>query len=385
MTTRTTPTLPGITPSLLCGLLLTACSLTVPLHDGAAQPPATAPAQPAAEEQIQVAGTLTAHFLDVGQGDATLLAGPDFTILIDAGRHDRTDVVPHLRRAGVDSIDLLIGTHAHADHIGQFPEVLAAFPVTEVWLSGNEHTSQAFERAVDAILDSEAGYHEPRAGEVVNIGSARVEVLNPNSLTEDLHESGVVVRVVFGDVAFLFTGDAEAETELEIIQRGHELNAEILQLGHHGSRTSSHPSFLDAVDPEIAIYSAGEDNSYGHPHEEVVDRVTNLGIKLYGTPRHGTIRVVADGDAYRVHAGRIDPIRGPPDDEPSDGCSAGQINVNTASSAQLQEIVHIGPSRAAQLIQQRPFSSLDQLTRVKGIAAGRLRDIKAQGLACVGK
>jgi competence protein ComEC len=110
--------------------------------------------------------TLIVHFIDVGQGDATLFAGPDFTILVDAGRHDRNDVVPYLQSVGVESIDLLVGTHPHADHIGQFPEVLNAFPVNEVWMSGDSHTTRTFERALDAILASDTGYHEPRAGEV---------------------------------------------------------------------------------------------------------------------------------------------------------------------------------------------------------------------------
>jgi competence protein ComEC len=101
----------------------------------------------------------------VGQGDSTLLAGPDFTILIDAGRHDRNDVVPHLEQIGISAIDLLVGTYPHADHIGQFPQVLQRFPVTEVWMSGDSHTSLTFERALDAILASGAAYHEPRAHE----------------------------------------------------------------------------------------------------------------------------------------------------------------------------------------------------------------------------
>jgi competence protein ComEC len=104
-------------------------------------------------------GELVVYFLSVDQGDATLLAGPDFTILIDAGRHDRSDVVPHLRRAGVQAIDLLVGTHPHADHIGQFPAVLDQFTVAEVWLSGDTHTTRTFERTVDAILAAGAAYH----------------------------------------------------------------------------------------------------------------------------------------------------------------------------------------------------------------------------------
>jgi competence protein ComEC len=249
-------------------------------------------------------GELVVYFLDVDQGDATLLAGPDFTILIDAGRHDRSDVAPQLHRAGVQAIDLLVGTHPHADHIGQFPAVLDQFTVAEVWLSGDTHTTRTFERAIDAILASGAAYHEPRAGEIYEIGSARVEVVNPDRLTGDFHEGAIALRIVFGEVAFLFTGDAEAPTEAAMIARRRPLRAEVLQLGHHGSRTSSSLPFLHAVNPEVAVYSAGRGNAYGHPHAEVLQRLERLGIPVYGTDVHGTVRVITDGVTFWVEAER---------------------------------------------------------------------------------
>lgn len=245
-------------------------------------------------------GDLHVHFIDVGQGDATLLQGPDFTILIDAGRHDQADVVPYLTAVGVERIDLLIGTHPHADHIGQFPEVLAAFPVTEVWLSGFEHPTRTFERALDAILASDAGYREPRAGEVHRIGSARLLVLNPVELGEDLHDSNIAVHVQYGEIGFVFTGDAETPTEIAIASRGYNIGAEVLHLGHHGSATSTSDALLDVVRPEVAVYSAGIDNSYGHPHREPLARLAARGIAVYGTDRHGTIVITTDGKEYAV-------------------------------------------------------------------------------------
>jgi competence protein ComEC len=255
---------------------------------------------------------LTAYFFDVGQGDATLLAGPDCTIVIDAGRHDRNDVVPLLRSAGVQSIDLLIGTHPHADHIGQFPQILEAFAVREVWMSGESHTSRTFERALDATLSSGAAYHEPRAGESYRIGSVLVEVLHPAELSGDFNDSSVGVRISFGQVALVFTGDAERHAEHQMIARGHALSAQILQLGHHGSRTSSTPEFLHAVRPEVAIYSAGEGNSYGHPHDEVLQRLSQMGIPVLGTDRHGTIRVTTDGSQFQIATERGVLMASPP-------------------------------------------------------------------------
>jgi competence protein ComEC len=129
-------------------------------------------------------------------------------------------------------------------------------------------------------------------------------VVNPDQITGDFHEGSVALRVIFGEVAFLFTGDAEAATEAAMIARRHALNAEVLQLGHHGSRTSSSLALLQVVNPEVAVYSAGRGNTYGHPHTEVIERLGRLGIPVYGTDVHGTVRVITDGDTFWVEAER---------------------------------------------------------------------------------
>ncbi|MBU9712135.1 MBL fold metallo-hydrolase [Bacillus tamaricis] len=333
------------------------------------------------------------HFIDIGQGDATLLKGPDFTILIDAGRHDRNDVVPYLQNEGVTSLDLVIGTHPHADHIGQMDKVLEQLDVKEVWMSGDEHTSRTFERVLDAILDSDADYHEPRAGERYNFGSLIVEVVNPDRLTGDFHEGSISVRVVYGEIKLLFTGDAEHQTERAMINRGHNLEAHIFQLGHHGSSTSNTESFLNAVKPEITIYSAGLNNSYGHPHNEVVNRINKMGIPLYGTDIHGTIIVHTDGKSYRVYTQMDGDITVSPDESDNgtgeqkqgDGTASSEycIDINTAPKEEIIQITHIGDARAEELINLRPFQSIDGLTRINGIGSGRLSDIIEEGLACV--
>ncbi len=318
---------------------------------------------------------LVVHYFDVGQGDATLLQGPDFTILIDAGRHDRQDVVPLLQASGVDRIDLLIGTHPHSDHIGQFDKVMESFPVGEVWFPGTLHTTRTFERAIDAILASDAAYHEPRAGETFQFGSARLEVLNPHELTQDFNGDSIALRILYGSVAFMFTGDAEAETEAEILTRGHNLVSQVLQLGHHGSRTSSTPAFLKATQPEVAIYSAATDNSYGHPHPEILTRLMDMEVPVYGTDVHGTIRVITDGAEYEVIPEKNGTLT---------MCGPNQVNINAAPVERLVMIRHIGPARADELIDLRPFNTLQELTRISGIGASRVDEIIDEGVACVG-
>lgn len=354
--------------------------------------PTTVAAAPGGVADVD--GDLAVHFFDVGQGDSTLLAGPDFTIVIDAGRHDRTDVVPHLRRAGVEAIDLLVGTHPDADHIGQLADVLVAFPVTEVWMSGDQHTTLTFERALDAILAADAGYHEPRAGEAYDIGSAHVEVINPASIGGELNDGSIALRITFGEVTFLFPGDAEAPAEAGMLQRGHDLSADVLHVGHHGSAASTSEPFLAAVSPRIAVYSAGAGNQYGHPSAEVLARLADHGVDVYGTDVHGTVVVTTDGESMTVETtGASAPLPAPttttttttsPQEATSSACEPWQVDINSAPPEELERIIHIGPERAQQILRLRPFSSVDSMERIDGIGPKRLADIEEEGLACAG-
>lgn len=250
-----------------------------------------------------VGGELRVHFLDIGQGDATLLVAPDATVLVDTGRHDRSDVTDHLERLGVDRLDVLAVSHPHADHLGGFPSLMEAVEVGEVWWSGAEHTTLTFERALDALEASDAGYEEPRAGDTTAVGSLHFEFANPGEDADfdDLHDSSLAFRVTYGEVHFLFTGDAEEHTEAGMVERhGGLLATEIYQVGHHGSTTSTSPALLDATRPEVAIWSAGQGNRYGHPHGEVIQRLEAAGTQVYGTATDGTVTVVTDGATYTI-------------------------------------------------------------------------------------
>ncbi|GAE36661.1 MBL fold metallo-hydrolase [Halalkalibacter akibai] len=352
---------------------------------------------------------LKVHFIDVGQADATLFEfshdGEDFRILFDAGNWNRNDVLNYLNTHRISHIDILIGSHPHADHIGQMDQILNEIDVTEVWMSGDTTTSQAFQRVLDAIESSGVSYHEPRAGEIFDVGPLEIQILNPDRLTGDVHEGSIAAKFTYGETSFILTGDAETQTERAMLSRGFDLEADVLQLGHHGSSTSTIPEFLAAVNPAIAIVSAGENNQYGHPHDEVINRVIEAGIDVYGTYVHGTIIIKSDGQSLTVltkEDGTLSPSSSgssPPSSTSTNSTSesiagsssslekttsnANCVDINSASDSELQEITHIGPARAEELIQLRPFNSLDDMSRISGIAAGRLADIKEEGLACV--
>ncbi|MEH7493217.1 MBL fold metallo-hydrolase [Neobacillus niacini] len=351
------------------------------------------------EEDKAVRSDLTglkAHFIDVGQGDATLFqfseGGEDFTILIDAGNWTGDEVIQYLRSQKVSQIDIAVGTHPDADHIGQLDQVINNFNVGEVWLSGNTNPSQTFQNLLKAIDAKKVDYYEPRMGDQFEVGPLQIDVLYPKTISEHDNEESISLKLTYGEIRFILTGDATTDAELQMLQSGINVKADILKLGHHGSSTSTHPTFLREVQPAVAIYSAGLNNTYGHPHEEVVNLVQNSNIPLYGTDVHGTIIVETEGKDYKILTkkdGTITPsstgstIKDEVKVEPAP-IAGNCIDINTASFEQVQEIMHIGPARAQDLINLRPFSSVDDLGRIKGIGPARIADIKSQGLACTG-
>lgn len=354
----------------------------------------------AQEEKTKEAGTLQVDYIDVGQGDATLINYDNqeerYTILYDTGDWQGDEVVPFLQDEDVEEIDIIIISHPHADHIGQLANVLDNFSVEEVWMTGNTANSGVYQDALQAVEDSDAAYEEPLAGDIFDIGPLTFTTLHPNSLTGDLNDDSLSMHIAFHDISFMFTGDAGKAEEEQIMNRDLPLQADYLQLGHHGSDTSSNSDFIEAVEPTEAIYSAGEDNKYGHPDQEVVSLFEEKGIELYGTDVHGTITVETDGKEATLTTddqdGEVEPgnkksaAEGSSydKDENSETESVACIDINEASEAELTDIKHIGEKRAEDLIEARPFDSLDDLSRVDGIAEVRLEEIKAEGKACVG-
>ncbi|MDQ0206865.1 ComEC/Rec2 family competence protein [Alkalicoccobacillus murimartini] len=255
--------------------------------------------------QKQVEGEAVVSYLDVGQGDSTLVQTEEATVLIDTGRHDQQVIFDHLEELEVDSLDLLIFTHPHADHIGNGDEIIEQYQPDEVWIDGNETTSQVFERLLDALLASDADVTEPIAGESYQVGTLQFDILNPNEeLTGDLNNDSISFIMHYGDTSFLFTGDAERPSEQAMVNTGLPLSADIYQMGHHGSNTSSHDFFMEAVQPKVAIYSASENNSYGHPGADALSRVEAVGAEVFGTIEDGTVTIRTDGTSFEVETER---------------------------------------------------------------------------------
>ena len=241
--------------------------------------------------------TITA--INVGQGDSVLVESDTHRILIDGGRALNC-VADYLADKDISHLHKVIGTHAHADHIGGLVGVLQRKKVDTVLYNGQTHTTLTFERFIDAIAESDAAYHEPSRGEFFELGDIILEILHPEGSAADyeghLNEKSIVVRIVYGEFAAIISGDIEQKGELEILSSGIDVSAQVLELGHHGSRTSSHPNWVQAVGPELAFWQAGLDNSYGHPHDETLNTLNKLGVLHIGTATHGTITITAQLD-----------------------------------------------------------------------------------------
>ena len=318
-------------------------------------------------------GHLAVHFIDVGQGDAVLIQTKTHHVLIDGG--DRGETVPdYLLSRGIEKLDIVIGTHPHADHIGGLINVFRRLEVKEVIDPAVPHTTRTFEEYLTLIDEKDIIFTEARTGISRVIGPGiRMDILHPSQPSAaHLNDASITARVSYGSVSFLFPGDAETPSEKEMIDRGHTLKSTVLKAGHHGSRTSTSLPFLAAVDPEIAVIMSGESNRYGHPHEETLSRLSRRGVEIYRSDLHGNIIISTDGTSYHID------VFEPYGFEGSYG-----ININTASIHRLQEIIHISAARANQLTALRPFRSLEDLSRITGIGAARVRDIIEQGLAYV--
>jgi competence protein ComEC len=254
-----------------------------------------------ADKPPQATFRLAVHFIDVGQGDSILIVAPDGTTILIDGGYDNGKALAYLRSTGVTQVNAVIASHPHADHIGGLVEVMKALPVGEVWTNGASHTTGIFEDFVDTIAAKKILYHEAGPGDAIAIGSLRLDVLYGAQSASDLNNTSLVLHLIYGNVSFLFTGDAGRSVEESLTgSAANQLRSTVLKVGHHGSSTSSTLSFLQVVKPQVAVYSAGVNNEYGHPDTQPLENLAAVGAVIYGTDVHGTVVVTTDGATYQV-------------------------------------------------------------------------------------
>jgi len=275
---------------IILGLIL---SLLVACSPGF---PTSAASEPIPERHTS--GSLQVFYLDVGQGDSTLIRTPKGqNILIDGGdNHKGDEVVDYLKQLGVKSLDAIIATHPDADHIGGLDTVIDAIPTKSVYAPRVSHTTNTYKDFLLAVKNSGLKIKTAKAGLTLPLEGVTAEFIAPVAdYGKDLNAWSAVLRVQYGNTSFLFTGDAETKSETDMLKRPDLLNADVLKVGHHGSDTSTSLKFLNAVNPKYAVISAGKDNKYGHPKSAIVNRLKKSKVTIYRTDTQGTITAISDG------------------------------------------------------------------------------------------
>ena len=252
---------------------------------------------------------MTAHFIDVGQGDCTLFISGDETMLIDCGEEKYSDtVIRDLQSYGVTELDYVVVTHAHSDHMGGMADILNTVPTQTIIFSEpsekssgtktyGEFLTAADECGADIII-AEPDY-------TFSFGSAQCRIIAPFEVSEkEENDNSVVMHITAGTTSFLMTGDAEKAVEKDIIANYPSLRATILKVGHHGSKTSSHDDFISMLGCETAVISVGEDNNYNHPSAETLATLSDNNIECYRTDLEGTVTIECFADNYKISTKR---------------------------------------------------------------------------------
>lgn len=278
---------------LTLALLLSGCSLEL----------VTAPDATTAVNTVS-GETLTVHYIDVGQADCALLeCGGEF-LLIDGGNRDDSQlVVSYLESCGVETLKTVVCTHAHEDHVGGLPAVLAVYPTDQVLAPTKTYSSKIFDKFVYYTDQQGLDITIPSPGDTLSLGDAAITVLGPVESYAETNNTSLVLQVRYGNTSFLFTGDMETDAESDMLDYWDDRidwKTDVLKVGHHGSSTSSGYRFVYETEPEYAIISCGKDNSYGHPHDEIVARYRDAGVPMLRTDELGTITAVSDGNTVTL-------------------------------------------------------------------------------------
>lgn len=248
------------------------------------------------EENLEV------HFIDVGQGDATLIRQGEHAMLIDAGDNSKGTVVQaYLQSQNIKKLDYVIGTHPDSDHIGGLDVILYKFDWDTVMMPDVDKETRTYEDVIKVIQDKNRQVTVPRAGETYSLGQAEFTIVCPQKTDygDNSNNYSIGLRLTFGENHFLFTGDAEEEAERDMLASGMELSADVFKVAHHGSDTANTGAFLEKVNPDTVVISCGEGNSYGHPRAAVMNELLQMGVTVYRTDEQGTIVAYSDGKSIK--------------------------------------------------------------------------------------
>lgn len=248
-------------------------------------------------------GTMYVNFIDVGQGNCTLVTLGDEAILVDSGEVGMAQsVISYIKNLGITELDCVIATHPHTDHMGAMTKLLYEFEIGDFITPEIPEdiipTTKTYEKFLTAVSDNAENVIAAEPGQTYSYGEMTLEIFAPLSDYDDLNDMSVVSRISYGETSVMFTGDATAEVEKDLLSKNIDYSADLLNVGHHGSKTSSSEEWLRAVNPKYAVICCGMNNDYGHPHAAVTDRLEKFGVKYYRTDLLGSIVFASDSKEF---------------------------------------------------------------------------------------
>ncbi len=238
--------------------------------------------------------TLNVYFIDVGQADSILLENKGHYMLIDAGNNeDGPKLVNYFNEQDIKEFDYVVGTHAHEDHIGGMDDIIKNFKINNFYMPDAITTTKTFEDVLDALEETNVIFQTPKVNQTFNLQDTTITTLSVTADEKNLNDTSIVLKVKHGTNTFLFMGDASTKIEKNLLNK--DIKSDVLKVGHHGSRYSTSLEFLKKVSPEYAVISVGENNTYKHPHEEILKRLEEQNIQIYRTDKQGTILAKSNG------------------------------------------------------------------------------------------
>lgn len=242
------------------------------------------------------------HFIDVGQADSALIECDGETMMIDGGNvADSNVVAAYLKKEDITELNYVVCSHAHEDHVGGLSGALSVTKADNIYAPKTEANTKAYKNFKKKAKEQNVEIKHPNVGDEIQLGSSTVEFLGPvDENGKDLNSTSIVLKITYGNTSFLFTGDAESDEEEEILNSGADLKSTVLKVGHHGSRTSTSYPFLREVMPQYAVISVEKGNSYGHPNEETLSKLSDAGVEVYRTDESGDIVMTSDGNNISI-------------------------------------------------------------------------------------
>lgn len=279
-----------------------------------------------AEVQHKEILNMEVHYIDVGEADSALIICDDEAMLVDAGNPDQgTAIRLYLKQHNVEKLKYLLLTHSDRDHIGGAASVVSNVDIENLFMCRYEKDNDVYMNLINEIDYKNMTWSTPEVGSEYPLGDATITIIAPNRDYDNPNDSSIAFVIRHGENSFIFTGDAEAAAESDIVNNGLDISADVYYVGHHGSYTSSTQEFLDKVSPGYAVISCAKDNEYGHPHIETMVKLKAMGVELYRTDEQGDIICYSDGDNIEFNV------------EPSDNWSNGNSEINESASTQVKQ------------------------------------------------